>query len=242
MNEHYTDNQQIEELLPPEEYTVISGKTDEELAQLLGVEVADLLAILWIRLFNHTLEPCWPLSTRKSSGGEYISASALLPMDEPASISKLISGVSHRLRSTKHWGCPWKHGRPSPCSWRTWQRVASSAYEYRQGLKQVCYRRVLPLRKRERIARWIMGSWHDGGGNTPLFMLCLQQFKPTPWLSSNSIRTTHTSDTPSPSHQPLTVACWWSPTRSTWTCQRKTLGLSGVRMPRKVGSDSVDFL
>jgi hypothetical protein len=46
MNEHYTDNQQIEELLPPEEYTVISGKTDEELAQLLGVEVADLLAIL----------------------------------------------------------------------------------------------------------------------------------------------------------------------------------------------------
>ena len=44
--EHYTDNQQIEELLPPEEYTVISGKTDEELAQLLGVEVADLLAIL----------------------------------------------------------------------------------------------------------------------------------------------------------------------------------------------------
>tara|TARA_A100001201_G_scaffold132984_1_gene119899 strand:+ start:63 stop:209 length:147 start_codon:yes stop_codon:yes gene_type:complete len=44
--EHYTDNQQIEELLPSEEYTVISGKTDEELAQLLGVEVADLLAIL----------------------------------------------------------------------------------------------------------------------------------------------------------------------------------------------------
>ena len=46
MNEHHTDNQQIEELLPPDEYTVISGKTDEELAQLLGVEVADLLAIL----------------------------------------------------------------------------------------------------------------------------------------------------------------------------------------------------
>ena len=31
-------------------------------------------------------------------------------------------------------------------------------YEYRKGLKQVCYRRILPLRKRERIARWIMGS------------------------------------------------------------------------------------
>ena len=31
-------------------------------------------------------------------------------------------------------------------------------YEYRKGLKQVCYRRILPLRKRERIARWIWGS------------------------------------------------------------------------------------
>jgi hypothetical protein len=31
-------------------------------------------------------------------------------------------------------------------------------YEYRKGLKQVCYRRILPLRKRERIARWITGS------------------------------------------------------------------------------------
>ena len=28
-------------------------------------------------------------------------------------------------------------------------------YEYRKGLKQVCYRRILPLRKRERIARFL---------------------------------------------------------------------------------------
>ena len=30
-------------------------------------------------------------------------------------------------------------------------------YEYRQGKRQVCYRRVLPLRKRERIARFLWG-------------------------------------------------------------------------------------
>ena len=30
-------------------------------------------------------------------------------------------------------------------------------YEYRQGLKQVCYRRVMPLRKRERLARMLWG-------------------------------------------------------------------------------------
>jgi|TARA_B100000900_G_scaffold132041_1_gene111758 hypothetical protein len=42
----WTTDQQIEELLPPEDYTIISGKTNEELAQLLGVEVAELLSIL----------------------------------------------------------------------------------------------------------------------------------------------------------------------------------------------------
>jgi|TARA_B100001094_G_scaffold32755_1_gene27209 hypothetical protein len=42
----WTTDQQIEELLPPEDYTIISGKTNEELAQLLGVDVAELLSIL----------------------------------------------------------------------------------------------------------------------------------------------------------------------------------------------------
>ena len=42
----WTTDQQIEELLPPEDYTIISGKTNEELAQLLGVEVAELISIL----------------------------------------------------------------------------------------------------------------------------------------------------------------------------------------------------
>ena len=42
----WTTDQQIEELLPPEDYTIISGKSDEELAQLLGVDVAELLSIL----------------------------------------------------------------------------------------------------------------------------------------------------------------------------------------------------
>lgn len=42
----WATNQQIEELLPPEEYTIISGLTDEELAQRLGVEVEELLSML----------------------------------------------------------------------------------------------------------------------------------------------------------------------------------------------------
>ena len=41
------------------------------------------------------------------------------------------------------------------------KRMASEGmvrrYEYRQGLKQVCYRRVMPLRKRERLARMLWG-------------------------------------------------------------------------------------
>jgi transcription initiation factor IIE alpha subunit len=41
----WTTNQQVEELLPAEEYTR-SGLTDEELAQRLGVEVEELLSIL----------------------------------------------------------------------------------------------------------------------------------------------------------------------------------------------------
>lgn len=42
----WTTNQQVEELLPPEEYTIISGLTDEELAQRLGVEVEEILSML----------------------------------------------------------------------------------------------------------------------------------------------------------------------------------------------------
>jgi transcription initiation factor IIE alpha subunit len=46
----WTTNQQIEELLPSDDYTVIAGPmgglTDEELAQLLGVEVEEILSVL----------------------------------------------------------------------------------------------------------------------------------------------------------------------------------------------------
>jgi transcription initiation factor IIE alpha subunit len=42
----WTTNQQIEELLPSDDYTIISGLTDEELAQRLGVEVEEILSVL----------------------------------------------------------------------------------------------------------------------------------------------------------------------------------------------------
>lgn len=100
------------------------------------------------------------LSTRKSFGGEYIKAVlSVLPMDEPASIQQPYQWGLSPSEINKALGMP-KEARTtvSLLLKDLAARGIIRRYEYRKGLKQVCYRRVLPLRKRERIARWIMGS------------------------------------------------------------------------------------
>ena len=100
------------------------------------------------------------LSTRKSFGGEYIKAVlSVLPMDEPASIQQPYQWGLSPSEINKALGMP-KEARTTVSL--LLKRMASEGlirrYEFRKGQKQVCYRRVMPLRKRERLARMLWGQ------------------------------------------------------------------------------------
>jgi len=100
------------------------------------------------------------LTNRKSFGREYVKAVlSVLPMDEPASIQQPYQWGLSPSEVNRALGMP-KEARTtvSLLLKDLAARGIIRRYEYRQGLKQVCYRRILPLRKRERIARWITGS------------------------------------------------------------------------------------
>ena len=44
-------------------------------------------------------------------------------------------------------------------------------YEYRLGRRRVSYKRILPLRKRERFSRFIFWGWYHTGQQCPFFLI-----------------------------------------------------------------------
>ena len=100
------------------------------------------------------------ITDRKAFGATYQWAVlSVLPMDEPADRQRPYQWGLSPSEINRALGMP-KEARTTVSL--LLKQMASDGlvqrYEYRKGLKQVCYRRILPLRKRERIARWIWGS------------------------------------------------------------------------------------
>ena len=99
------------------------------------------------------------VTDRKSFGATYVKAVlSVLPMDEPASIQQPYQWGLSPSEVNQALGMP-KEARTTVTLLLKdlANRGIIRRYEYRKGRKQVCYRRVMPLRKRERIAQWIRG-------------------------------------------------------------------------------------
>ena len=108
---------------------------------------------------NHTDTMFTTITDRKAFGATYQWAVlSVLPMDEPANRQRPYQWGLSPSEINRALGMP-KEARTTVSL--LLKQMASDGivqrYEYRKGLKQVCYRRILPLRKRERIARWIWG-------------------------------------------------------------------------------------
>ena len=100
------------------------------------------------------------LTNRSKFGATYEWAVlSVLPMDEPASIQQPYQWGLSPSEINKALGMP-KEARTTVSL--LLKRMASQGlirrYEFRKGQKQVCYRRVMPLRKRERLARMLWGQ------------------------------------------------------------------------------------
>ena len=97
------------------------------------------------------------ITHRQSFGATYRWAVlSVLPMDEPADRQRPYQWGLSPSEVNRALGMP-NAARTSIALLLKEMAAAGlvKRYEYRQGKRQVCYRRVLPLRKRERLARWI---------------------------------------------------------------------------------------
>lgn len=99
------------------------------------------------------------ITNRKSFGATYQWAIlSVLPMDEPASKQRPYQWGLGPSEVNEALGLP--NAARTAMSLLLKEMAAQGLvkrYEYRKGQRRVCYRRVLPLRKRERFARFLWG-------------------------------------------------------------------------------------